>query len=107
VVNERVDYKTLHSEMVAQMATQDRKSSLLEASLLEKDAQLEAVQAQLLVGGWRLHGNSLQVTRIGDVVWSAVGTVEGPKCWASGLIWISSWLPSWLVSWLAGWESAS
>lgn len=50
MVNERVDYKTLHSEMVAALETHDRKSSLLEASLLEKDAQLEAVQAQLLVG---------------------------------------------------------
>ncbi|KAL4437271.1 hypothetical protein ABPG75_004410 [Micractinium tetrahymenae] len=47
VVNERVDYRTLHAEMVAALETQDRKSSLLEASLLEKDAQLEAVQMQL------------------------------------------------------------
>lgn len=46
VVNERVDYKTLHAEMVAALESHDRKSSLLEASLLEKDAQLEAVQAQ-------------------------------------------------------------
>lgn len=47
VVNERVNYHTLHDEMIAALETQDRKSSLLEASLLEKNAQLEAVQAQL------------------------------------------------------------
>ena len=50
-MNERVDYKSLESEMIAALETKDRKSSLLEASLLEKDAQLEAVQAQLQVGG--------------------------------------------------------
>lgn len=49
VVNERVDYKTLHAEMLAALENKDKKSTLLEASLLEKDAQLEAVQAQLLV----------------------------------------------------------
>ncbi|KAI7845289.1 hypothetical protein COHA_001132 [Chlorella ohadii] len=47
VVNERVDYRTLHAEMVAALETKDRKSSLLEATLLEKDAQLEAVQTRL------------------------------------------------------------
>ncbi|PRW45489.1 Kinesin-related 3 [Chlorella sorokiniana] len=47
VVNERVDYKTLHAEMIAALETQDKKSSLLEATLLEKDAQLEAVQTRL------------------------------------------------------------
>ena len=58
VVNERVNYHTLHDEMIAALETQDRKSNLLEASLLEKNAQLEAVQAQLQVssrgsgGGW-------------------------------------------------------
>jgi hypothetical protein len=99
VVNERVDYKTLHAEMIAVLESQvwgalwewsarllpactsaaayrlllasaaarlcncccphpallvlcllcvqDKKSTLLEASLMEKDAQLEAVQSQL------------------------------------------------------------
>jgi hypothetical protein len=60
VVNERVDYCTLHAEMMAALETKDRKSSLLEASLLEKDAQLEAVQARLAVSGgaqgWGLAG---------------------------------------------------
>lgn len=120
-MNERVDYKTLHAEMIAALETQDkwvavrcccaacmpdgrtqmqepgcralllqarvahgglllcwlrrwpvgelqqqaaplfllsRKSSLLEATLLEKDAQLEAVQTRLQV---RVRGNGWQV----------------------------------------------
>lgn len=65
VVNERVDYKTLHAEMVAALESHDRKSSLLEASLLEKDAQLEAVQARLLVSGRRRGGWGVRCVRPG------------------------------------------
>ena len=70
VVNERVDYKTLHAEMITALATQDQKSSLLEASLLEKDAQLEAVQARLQVGGGEPAGARA-------AVWAPVQTVPG------------------------------
>lgn len=51
-----MDYCTAHAEMVAALETRDRKSSLLEASLLEKDAQLEAVQARLAVRGTGVEG---------------------------------------------------
>ncbi len=49
VVNERVDYKSLHADLVAALEGQDQKSVLLERSLLAKESELESMHVLLRV----------------------------------------------------------
>ncbi|GAB4821469.1 hypothetical protein N2152v2_008515 [Parachlorella kessleri] len=47
VINERVDYRALNSELAAAMEGRDQKSALLERSLLAKESELESMHALL------------------------------------------------------------
>ncbi len=49
IVNERVDYRALNSELAAAMEGRDQKSALLERSLLAKESELESMHALLRV----------------------------------------------------------